>query len=158
MDQILSTFGKESIMWLGHSVSPKSALAVSTDSFALDIVLGIFGLTKGHVMEILGPEASRKKILLGMYESKFITILIVVSTRKTKIRDHLRSSSPNTHRLKNNEHQQYIDPGRLLLPFVVSSSRVRTNFVSVLELDLVRNVNLISIVRVRQNYELFVQA
>ncbi|KAI5383219.1 hypothetical protein KIW84_070576 [Lathyrus oleraceus] len=63
MDQITSTFGKESIMWLGHSVSPKSVLAVSTYSFALDISVGIFGLPKGHVVEILGPEASGKTTL-----------------------------------------------------------------------------------------------
>lgn len=46
MDQITSTFGKGSIMWLGRSVSPKNVPVVSTGSFALDIALGIFGLPK----------------------------------------------------------------------------------------------------------------
>jgi recombination protein RecA len=46
MDQITSTFGKGSIMWLGRTVSPKNVPVVSTGSFALDIALGIFGLPK----------------------------------------------------------------------------------------------------------------
>ncbi|XP_058758260.1 DNA repair protein recA homolog 3, mitochondrial-like isoform X1 [Vicia villosa] len=63
MDQITSTFGKGSIMWLGRSVSPKNVPVVSTGSFALDIALGIFGLPKGRVVEIFGPEASGKTTL-----------------------------------------------------------------------------------------------
>jgi recombination protein RecA len=46
MDQITSTFGKGSIMWLGRTVSPKNVPVVSTGSFALVIALGIFGLPK----------------------------------------------------------------------------------------------------------------
>ncbi|XP_045787500.1 DNA repair protein recA homolog 3, mitochondrial-like isoform X1 [Trifolium pratense] len=63
MDQITSTFGKGSIMWLGRTVSPKNVPVVSTGSFALDIALGIFGLPKGRVVEIFGPEASGKTTL-----------------------------------------------------------------------------------------------
>jgi len=49
MDQITSTFGKGSIMWLGRTVSPKNVPVVSTGSFALDIALGIFGLPKVYL-------------------------------------------------------------------------------------------------------------
>lgn len=63
LDQITTSFGKGSIMWLGRSVSSKHVPVVSTGSFALDIVLGIGGLPKGRVVEIYGPEASGKTTL-----------------------------------------------------------------------------------------------
>ncbi|XP_027331942.1 DNA repair protein recA homolog 3, mitochondrial [Abrus precatorius] len=63
LDQITSTFGKGSIMWLGRSVSPRNVPVVSTGSFALDIALGVGGLPKGRVVEIYGPEASGKTTL-----------------------------------------------------------------------------------------------
>ncbi|XP_004507945.1 DNA repair protein recA homolog 3, mitochondrial-like isoform X3 [Cicer arietinum] len=63
LDQITSTFGKGSIMWLGRSDWPKDVPVVSTGSFALDIALGIGGLPKGRVVEIYGPEASGKTTL-----------------------------------------------------------------------------------------------
>ncbi|XP_022732650.1 DNA repair protein recA homolog 3, mitochondrial-like isoform X1 [Durio zibethinus] len=63
LDQITSTFGKGSIMWLGRSVSPRNVPVVSTGSFCLDIALGTGGLPKGRVVEIFGPEASGKTTL-----------------------------------------------------------------------------------------------
>ncbi|KAI3443621.1 hypothetical protein Pfo_000286 [Paulownia fortunei] len=63
LDQITSSFGKGSIMWLGRSVSPRQTPVVSTGSFALDVALGIGGLPKGRVVEIYGPEASGKTTL-----------------------------------------------------------------------------------------------
>ncbi|XWS26684.1 hypothetical protein CRYUN_Cryun26dG0051400 [Craigia yunnanensis] len=63
LDQITSSFGKGSIMWLGRSVSPKNVPVVSTGSFALDVALGTGGLPKGRVVEIFGPEASGKTTL-----------------------------------------------------------------------------------------------
>ncbi|KAK4493018.1 hypothetical protein RD792_000008 [Penstemon davidsonii] len=63
LDQITSSFGKGSIMWLGRSVSPRHTPVISTGSFALDIALGIGGLPKGRVVEIYGPEASGKTTL-----------------------------------------------------------------------------------------------
>lgn len=46
MDQITTSFGKGSIMWLGRSVSPRQTPVVSTGSFTLDVALGIGGLPK----------------------------------------------------------------------------------------------------------------
>ncbi|KAK9275000.1 hypothetical protein L1049_022257 [Liquidambar formosana] len=63
LDQITTSFGKGSIMWLGRTVSSKIVPVVSTGSFALDIALGIGGLPKGRVVEIYGPEASGKTTL-----------------------------------------------------------------------------------------------
>ncbi|XP_054807825.1 DNA repair protein recA homolog 3, mitochondrial isoform X2 [Prosopis cineraria] len=63
LDQITSSFGKGSIMWLGRSVTSRQVPVVSTGSFALDIALGIGGLPKGRVTEIYGPEASGKTTL-----------------------------------------------------------------------------------------------
>ncbi|XP_044471229.1 DNA repair protein recA homolog 3, mitochondrial-like isoform X1 [Mangifera indica] len=63
LDQITSSFGKGSIMWLGRSVSSRHVPVVSTGSFALDVALGIGGLPKGRVVEIYGPEASGKTTL-----------------------------------------------------------------------------------------------
>ncbi|XP_059317508.1 DNA repair protein recA homolog 3, mitochondrial [Lycium ferocissimum] len=63
LDQITTSFGKGSIMWLGRTESPKQVPVVSTGSFSLDIALGIGGLPKGRVIEIYGPEASGKTTL-----------------------------------------------------------------------------------------------
>ncbi|KAL2480140.1 DNA repair protein recA3 [Abeliophyllum distichum] len=63
LDQITSSFGKGSIMWLGRSASSRHVPVVSTGSFCLDIALGIGGLPKGRVVEIYGPEASGKTTL-----------------------------------------------------------------------------------------------
>lgn len=63
LDQITSSFGKGSIMWLGRSESPKNVPVVSTGSFSLDVALGTGGLPKGRVVEIYGPEASGKTTL-----------------------------------------------------------------------------------------------
>ncbi|KAK9671989.1 hypothetical protein RND81_12G068100 [Saponaria officinalis] len=63
LDQIIASFGKGSIMWLGRSVTPRHVPVVSTGSFALDIALGIGGLPKGRVIEVFGPEATGKTTL-----------------------------------------------------------------------------------------------
>lgn len=46
MDQITSSFGQGSIMWLGRADSYRHTPVVSTGSFTLDIALGIGGLPK----------------------------------------------------------------------------------------------------------------
>lgn len=53
LDQITTSFGKGSIMWLGRTVSPKQVPVVSTGSFSLDTALGIGGLPK--VKKIIMP-------------------------------------------------------------------------------------------------------
>lgn len=54
LDQITSSFGKGSIMWLGRSVSSAQVPVISTGSFALDIALGIGGLPKvSHIKFLL---------------------------------------------------------------------------------------------------------
>lgn len=64
IDQIQTSFGAESIMWLGRQSSPAPQTpVVSSGSFALDIALGIGGFPKGRVVEIYGPEASGKTTL-----------------------------------------------------------------------------------------------
>ncbi|KAG6590007.1 DNA repair protein recA-like 3, mitochondrial, partial [Cucurbita argyrosperma subsp. sororia] len=63
LDQISSSFGKGSIMWLGRSVCSNHVPVVSTGSFALDIALGTGGLPRGRIVEIFGPEASGKTTL-----------------------------------------------------------------------------------------------
>lgn len=53
LDQITTSFGKGSIMWLGRSVSPKEVPVISTGSFTLDLALGIGGFPKvsQHITE-----------------------------------------------------------------------------------------------------------
>ncbi|KAK8503129.1 hypothetical protein V6N13_025889 [Hibiscus sabdariffa] len=63
LDQIKSSFGKESITWLGRSTTPINVPVVSTGSFALDMALRTGGFPKGRVVEIFGPEASGKTTL-----------------------------------------------------------------------------------------------
>jgi recombination protein RecA len=63
LDQIETTFGKGSIMWLGRNAASKQVPVISTGSFALDTALGVGGLPKGRVVEIYGPEASGKTTL-----------------------------------------------------------------------------------------------
>lgn len=49
LDQITSSFGKGSIMWLGRAVSPRDVPVYSTGSFALDVALGVGGLPKVYI-------------------------------------------------------------------------------------------------------------
>ncbi|MBN9319560.1 MAG: recombinase RecA [Caulobacterales bacterium] len=60
--QIDRAFGKGSVMRLGEKTHMEVE-AVSTGSLGLDIALGIGGLPKGRVIEIFGPESSRKTTL-----------------------------------------------------------------------------------------------
>ena len=61
--QIERQFGKGSIMKLGAGTAFKEIEATSTGSLGLDIALGIGGLPKGRIIEIYGPESSRKTTL-----------------------------------------------------------------------------------------------
>lgn len=51
-------FGKGSIMKL--SDKPQNVEVISTGSIGLDAALGVFGLPKGRIIEIYGPESSGK--------------------------------------------------------------------------------------------------
>lgn len=53
LDQITSSFGKGSIMWLGRAISSAPVPVISTGSFALDIALGIGGLPKVTHIKLL---------------------------------------------------------------------------------------------------------
>ena len=60
--QIEKQFGKGSIMRLDGSVVVDTPV-ISTGSLALDAALGVWGLPKGRIIEIYGPESSGKTTL-----------------------------------------------------------------------------------------------
>jgi recombination protein RecA len=61
--QIERQFGKGSIMRLGGSERVADVPAISTGSLSLDIALGTFGVPRGRVIEIYGPESGGKTTL-----------------------------------------------------------------------------------------------
>ncbi len=61
--QIERQFGKGSIMKLGGSEQIANIPAISTGSLSLDIALGTFGVPRGRVVEIYGPESGGKTTL-----------------------------------------------------------------------------------------------
>jgi len=61
--QIERQFGKGSIMKLGGSERIADVPAISTGSLSLDIALGTFGVPRGRVIEIFGPESGGKTTL-----------------------------------------------------------------------------------------------
>ena len=63
LGQIEKQFGKGSVMRLGDATQSFDIEAVSTGSLGLDIALGVGGLPRGRVVEIYGPESSRKTTL-----------------------------------------------------------------------------------------------
>ncbi|MFH0828744.1 MAG: recombinase RecA [Candidatus Kerfeldbacteria bacterium] len=62
IEQIRERFGSGSIMKLGEAKAMQVDV-VSTGSLSLDIALGVFGVPRGRVIEIFGPEASGKTTL-----------------------------------------------------------------------------------------------
>ena len=63
ISQIEKEFGKGTIMRLGSEAAVTDVQAISTGSMALDIALGVYGLPKGRIVEIFGPESSGKTTL-----------------------------------------------------------------------------------------------
>ena len=61
--QIERQFGKGSIMKLGVAEPVADVPAISTGSLSLDIALGTFGVPRGRVIEIYGPESGGKTTL-----------------------------------------------------------------------------------------------
>ena len=63
IQQIEKEFGKGTIMRLGADAAVSDVPVISTGSMSLDIALGIYGLPKGRIVEIFGPESSGKTTL-----------------------------------------------------------------------------------------------
>lgn len=61
--QIERQFGKGSIMKLGGGEQITDIPAISTGSLSLDVALGTFGVPRGRVVEIFGPESGGKTTL-----------------------------------------------------------------------------------------------
>jgi recombination protein RecA len=61
--QIERQFGKGSIMKFGGGEKVADIPAISTGSLSLDIALGTFGVPRGRVVEIYGPESGGKTTL-----------------------------------------------------------------------------------------------
>ena len=57
--QIDKSFGKGSVMRLGDESRPPVSV-IPTGSVALDVALGVGGLPRGRIVEVYGPESSRK--------------------------------------------------------------------------------------------------
>jgi recombination protein RecA len=62
MDQIRSKYGEGSIMRFGEA-KKSDVDAISTGCLSLDVALGIYGVPRGRIIEIFGPEASGKTTL-----------------------------------------------------------------------------------------------
>lgn len=62
MQAIIKQHGKGSIMFLGD-ITPLDIPSISTGSVSLDLALGIGGLPRGRVIEVLGNESSGKTSL-----------------------------------------------------------------------------------------------
>ena len=61
--QIRKEFGEGAIMKLGEVESQKGVQVISTGSFGLDLALGVWGLPRGRIVELYGPESSGKTTL-----------------------------------------------------------------------------------------------
>ncbi len=61
--QIRKEFGEGAIMRMGEAEAAKDIPTISTGSFSLNMALGVWGLPRGRVVEIFGPESSGKTTL-----------------------------------------------------------------------------------------------
>jgi len=61
---ITKTYGDGSIMRLGSAVALKQIEVIPTGALALDLALGVGGLSCGRVVEIYGPESSGKTTIM----------------------------------------------------------------------------------------------
>jgi len=62
LEQIDKQYGKNSVMFLGHTPNVKADV-ISTGSIQIDTALGIRGFPRGRIIEIFGPEATGKTTL-----------------------------------------------------------------------------------------------
>ncbi|NLB69180.1 MAG: recombinase RecA [Lentisphaerae bacterium] len=63
ISQIRKDFGEGAIMKLGEGEASKSVEVIPTGAFSLDMALGVWGLPRGRVVELYGPESSGKTTL-----------------------------------------------------------------------------------------------
>ena len=63
ISQIERRYGKGSVMRLGEVAAIPPIKAIPTGSLALDLALGVWGVPRGRITEIFGPEASGKTTL-----------------------------------------------------------------------------------------------
>lgn len=63
MNDIIKHHGKGSIMMLGDQSAGMGVEVVPTDILSLDLALGAFGMPRGRIIEIYGPESSGKTTL-----------------------------------------------------------------------------------------------
>jgi len=61
--QIRKDFGEGAIMKLGDIEADKNIAVIPTGSFSLDMALGVWGLPRGRIVELFGPESSGKTTL-----------------------------------------------------------------------------------------------
>lgn len=61
--QIRKSFGEGAIMKLGSMEADKNIAVIPTGSFSLDMALGVWGLPRGRIVELFGPESSGKTTL-----------------------------------------------------------------------------------------------
>ena len=61
--QIRKDFGEGAIMRLGEGEATKNIEVIPTGSFGLDMALGVWGLPRGRIVELFGPESSGKTTL-----------------------------------------------------------------------------------------------
>ena len=62
LDKLDKTYGKGAVMMLGDKVAQEVEV-IPSGSIGLDLALGVGGYPKGRVVEIYGPESSRKTTL-----------------------------------------------------------------------------------------------
>ena len=63
ISQIRKDFGEGAIMRLGEGEAAKNIEVIPTGSFSLDVALGVWGLPRGRIVELFGPESSGKTTL-----------------------------------------------------------------------------------------------
>jgi recombination protein RecA len=63
LSQIERSYGKGSIMRMGEQSIEQGIQVIPTGSISLDCALGVWGLPRGRVVEIFGPESSGKTTL-----------------------------------------------------------------------------------------------
>src|SRR5438094_9661158 len=64
LTQIEREFGKGTVMRMGDEGAQLRCEAIPTGALSLDLALGIGGVPRGRIVEVFGPESSRKTMLV----------------------------------------------------------------------------------------------